>query len=173
MTSPLFILVEGVDDETFFREIVKPKLTPRHNYVKLVQYAGWPSKKVGDMLASINAMNGQCMFICDMDRCKCVTQKKSIVGQKYATVRTESTYVVVREIESWYLAGVDDATAKRLGCSIPATTDGMDKEQFNQLIPPRFNSRIDYMLEMLKHFSVDCAKQKNRSFRYFASKNGI
>jgi hypothetical protein len=173
VSSPLFIFVEGVDDETFFREIFKPRLEFRYSYIKLVQYAGWPNKKVGDMLASINAMKGQYFFICDMDRCECVTQKKAIIGQKYGTVKAENAYVVVREIESWYSAGVDDVAAKRLGCSIPGTTEDMDKEQFNQSIPPRFTSRIDYMLEMLKCFSVDSAKRKNSSFRYFARKNGI
>jgi len=38
------------------------------------------------------------------------------------------------------------------------------------LIPKKFTSRIDFMSEILKKFSIEIAKQKNNSFQYFVEK---
>jgi hypothetical protein len=46
------------------------------------------------------------------------------------------------------------------------------REQFNGLIPKKFDSKIDFMSEILKRFSIRIAKQKNRSFGYFLKKHG-
>ncbi|OGW18585.1 MAG: hypothetical protein A3G93_11920 [Nitrospinae bacterium RIFCSPLOWO2_12_FULL_45_22] len=42
---------------------------------------------------------------------------------------------------------------------------------FNRLIPNKFDSRIDFMLEILKYFSMGIAKQKNKSFSYFLERH--
>ena len=34
-------------------------------------------------------------------------------------------------------------------------TDDLTKEDFNRLIPGKFDSRIDFMFEILKYFSID------------------
>jgi len=49
-------------------------------------------------------------------------------------------------------------------------TDTLTKEGFNSLIPQRFDSRIDFMVEILKRFCTGMAKRKNGSFRYFAER---
>ncbi|HII98687.1 MAG TPA: hypothetical protein HA272_05405 [Methanoregula sp.] len=43
----------------------------------------------------------------------------------------------------------------------------MTKEDFNAVIPLRFDSRIDFMFELLKSFSLETAVKKNASFRFF------
>lgn len=58
--------------------------------------------------------------------------------------------------------------------------EGDDDERFFQrIVKPRlekkyytkrFGSKIDFVLEILKHFSIEIANQKNRSFRYFLEK---
>ena len=77
---------------------------------------------------------------------------------------------MAREIESWYLAGLDDKSCKELGLKPFKDTDGVTKEDFNKLIPKRFNSRIDFMVEIIKRFTTKTAKQENRSFSYFMSR---
>jgi hypothetical protein len=52
-----------------------------------------------------------------------------------------------------------------------SSTEDISKKQFNNLIPKGFDSRIDFMLEILKYFSIKIAKQKNKSFRYFLQKH--
>ena len=78
--------------------------------------------------------------------------------------------VVVKEIESWYLAGLDNKVCKQLKIKNFPNTEKVTKEEFNSLIPKKFTSRIDFMLEILKNFSIEIAKKKNTSFRYFVEK---
>ena len=75
--------------------------------------------------------------------------------------------VVVPEIESWYLAGLDAECNARLGIGEPATTDQITKERFEQLQPGRFDSKLDFVLEILDCFSVEAARGKNRIVRLF------
>ena len=77
------------------------------------------------------------------------------------------------EIESWYLAGLNDEECKRLG--LPTTIDNTDhisKEQFLGLMPDRFDSKAEFMLEILRVFDHETARSKNSSFRYFMQKYG-
>ena len=48
-----------------------------------------------------------------------------------------------------------------------ASTDELTKEDFNRLIPRRFDSRIDFMFEILKSFSIETAARRNNSFDFF------
>ncbi len=47
------------------------------------------------------------------------------------------------------------------------STDSLIKEEFNKLYHRKFQSRIDFMLEILKNYSLKTATDKNRSFSYF------
>jgi len=78
--------------------------------------------------------------------------------------------VVVKEIEGWYLAGLDNKVCKQFKIDSFANTDNVTKEKFNALIPKKFTSRVDFISEILKNFSIEIAKQKNNSFQYFAKK---
>ena len=69
-----------------------------------------------------------------------------------------------------YLAGLDKSNSKKLGLPFFEVTDEIKKEKLNQHIPRKFNSCIDFMMEILKYFSIDIAKQKNSSFKYFVEK---
>jgi hypothetical protein len=79
--------------------------------------------------------------------------------------------VVIEEIESWYLAGLDERGSALLGLPDFGTTDTVTKEDFIALTPERFDSRIDLMIDILKIFSVTVAQRKNRSFGYFFSRH--
>jgi hypothetical protein len=71
------------------------------------------------------------------------------------------------EIESWYLAGPESAYLLQQGIHLESgTTDSLTKEMFNQLIPPRM-SRIEFLNEILRHYSLDLGVSRNASFRYF------
>jgi hypothetical protein len=71
------------------------------------------------------------------------------------------------EIESWYYAGLTVETLQRFGLPSLPSTDGLTKEDFNALIPSSFDSRIDFMFEILKSFSPGTAARHNRSFKFF------
>ena len=52
------------------------------------------------------------------------------------------------------------------------TWEQVHKEKFDGLIPDRFDSRIDFMLEIINCYSKSVAVRKNVSFRYFQQKYG-
>jgi hypothetical protein len=69
--------------------------------------------------------------------------------------------VVIKEIESWYYAGLSIESVQNLNVPSLPFTDDLTKEDFNRLIPKKYDSRIDFMFEILKYFSIDAARKKN------------
>lgn len=167
----LYILVEGVDDERFFSQIVKPLLEKNYNAIKIVSYAQKTKRKVKDLLRGIASQEAQFLIVADIDRHRCVTQKKKWIARQFGSILDENMVVVIKEIESWYLAGIDAKNASRLNVRIPGSTDHISKKEFDRLIPSRFDSRIDFMIEILKCYSLRTARRKNESFKYFHAKH--
>ncbi|MDI6782651.1 MAG: hypothetical protein QME64_00975 [bacterium] len=167
----LFIWVEGEDDERFFEKIMEPKLQKMYNFVETRRYASLKKEKIDNFLKSIKAMGAEYIFVIDINSSPCVTAKKQETQNKLRNIDGDRIIVVIKEIESWYLGGLDNTESRKFG--IPTSysvTDNITKEQFNSLIPKKFDSRIDFMLEILKIFSIEIAKQKNKSFRYCVEK---
>jgi len=165
----LYFLVEGNDDERFFERIVKPKFEEKYHTVKLWKYAQVENTKVDNFLKSIKAMGAEYIFVVDINSAPCVKSKKQEILEKFRNVDIDRIIVVIKEIESWYLAGLDTASSTKLKISYEPTNN-ISKEQFNDLIPKKFDSRTDFMMEILKSYSIETAKQKNKSFKYFIEK---
>ncbi len=166
----LWILVEGNDDEKFVAKI-KPVFEGKYESVTIWKYAQEPQKRTRGFLRSINSMRSDYFLLRDINQSLCITARKEGVRSTYGEmIDLNKIIVVITEIESWYLAGLDDNNCKELGLGAFDRTDEITKEQFNSLIPKRFDSRIDFMQEILKRFSIETAKEKNTSFNYFLTK---
>lgn len=166
----LWILIEGNDEKRFF-ETVKPIFENTYDFVQTWPYAQEPTKKITNFLKSIKAMNSHYLFLCDINDSSCVTAKKQHIKREYKKIiKADRIIILIKEIESWYLAGLGDKYLKELGIKVFRKTDNITKEQFNNLMPRKFDSRVDFMSEILKRFSVETAKKKNKSFNYFMSK---
>ena len=167
----LCVFLEGNDDERFFESIVKPILSPQYDLIQIWQYAQKPRRRTKNFLRAIKAMNSDYFFFVDINNLPCVTSKKENIGEEYGEIiDLNKIIVVVREIESWYLAGVNYKNSRGLRIRNLRNTCNITKEQFNSLIPKQFDSRIDFMIEILKRFSIQTAKKKNKSFGYFMGK---
>lgn len=166
----LFVWVEGPDDLRFFETVAKPILTKQYDCIDFVQYGCMKDGKMRDFIASINAMNGDYIFAHDMDEAPCVSEAKEDAIGHIENLDAAKIVIVRREIESWYLAGLNLKSAKRLGFRHPGGTEGITKEEFNDLLPRRFRSRVDFMIEVLKSAAVADARRHNGSFDYFARK---
>lgn len=167
----LWVLLEGNDDERFFEGVIRPIFDNTYDSVRPWQYAQKQIKKVKNFLRAIKSMGSDYFFWGDINNMPCVTAKKNRIKKRYrARIEINNVIIVVKEIESWYLAGLDDKSLKELGIRTFRNTNNISKEEFNNLIPKRFDSRIDLMMEILKRFSVKTAKQKNKSFSYFMSR---
>ncbi|MDI6734675.1 MAG: DUF4276 family protein [bacterium] len=168
----LYIWVEGDDDKEFFERLIKPIFEKRYDYIAVIQYAQKKSEWKENFLKNINRMNADYIYAADINNAACVTAKKQKIQEKLKNIDENRIIVVIKEIESWYLAGLDDINAKKLKIPTHVSTDTITKEQFNGLIPNKFE-RIDVMSEILKCFSLEIARQKNVSFNYFVEKYSL
>jgi hypothetical protein len=170
MKKRLFILVEGEDDVRFFGRIIKPLFVRHYDSVEILPYASIKRGKVNSFLKSMAQMHDDYIFVADIDTERSVRDKKQLLYNWYSNISGNDIVIVVMEIESWYYAGLPDETLQRLGLPSLPSTDELTKEDFNALIPPSFDSRIDFMFEILKSFSPGTAARRNRSFRFFSER---
>jgi hypothetical protein len=169
----LFLFVEGNDDQLFFEKVVLPPLENQGYHVQIYQYARETRHKVNDFIRSINAMPmADYLFFADYDeRAPCISARVATLIQTYASLERAKVRIVVRELEGWYLAGIDDEVSRGLKIQVFSDTDELTKEKFDVLSPRKFQTnRIDFMQELLKHFDFAIARRKNGSFEYFAEK---
>jgi len=166
------VLLEGRDDRRFFDAVIRPILQTRYDDVRTWEYAGKSIERRINYLRSIQAMgNADYLFVSDLDTSPCITERKAhLVNSHKGMIDVSRTIIVKREIESWYLAGMDDRVCRRLGVRVLRRTDGVTKEQFANLMPRRFNSVVEFMTDILTRFRIKTAKGKNRSFRYLMDK---
>ena len=166
----LFILVEGDDDERFFDRLIKPLYEQICDHFQIWKYSQQKLKKVNGFLNSINAMQADYIFVADMDDSPCVTDRKERITSHFMNLSEDRILVVCREIESWYLAGLNDDARREIKIRTIDNTDHISKEQFDRMMPERFDSRIDFMQEIMKLFDRETALSKNTSFEYFMQK---
>lgn len=168
----LFIWVEGDDDQRIFEMLKTNLFVGRYDEINIIQYARRNETWVNRFLDSITSMEEAAyLFVCDIDDVRCITTKKAQIKKKFQRLDEDRILVVVKEIESWYVAGVAAEECAKLGLKYVPYTNSTTKEEFNQLIPKRFPSRIDFMIELLKCFSIEVAKPRNNSFGYFIQKH--
>lgn len=182
----LYVFLEGDDDERFFEGIIRPIYEEVYDRVQIWKYSQKKKEKVNRYLNSIRNMQASgaadLIIVADLDDSPCVTDRKGRILSGFRSLsagaggpsgsRTSTRILIVcREIESWYLAGLNDNECKRMG--IPtglASTDHVSKEQFRSLMPKRFRSEAEFKLELLQVFDQETARAKNSSFKYFMQK---
>ena len=115
-------------------------------------------------------MDNDYIFVADIDTEQSVRDKKQLLYSHFSHIDGGSIIVVIKEIESWYYAGLSIESVQNLTVPNLSFTDDLTKEDFNRLIPKKYDSRIDFMFEILKYFSIDTAGKKNHSFRFFVER---
>ena len=125
-------------------------------------------------IKSFEADDGICIGVADMDSAICVSgRKQEKQREEFKSLDKDRIVIVVKEIEAWYLAGLDDRTCRELGIDTFDTTDNVTKSKFDNLWSKskKFNSDVDFMQEILRYFDIETAKRKNKSFEYFVRKH--
>ena len=168
----LFIFLEGDDDERFFDRLISPLYKQIYDDIQPWKYSQDPEEKVNNLLNSINSMPyADYIFVADMDESPCVTAKKERIKSQFKKLSMDRILIVCREIESWYLAGLNDDSRRKIKIRRRFNnTDSISKEQFNRMMPNTFVSRIDFMQEIMMLFDRETALTKNTSFGYFMQK---
>ncbi len=166
----LFIWVEGNDDERFFESVIIPKIKSDYNFVKIIKYSQKSKKYKQAFISSIKAMGADYLFFSDINDSSCVTAKKEKLKSELRNIESDRIVIAIKEIESWYLAGIKSRECQKLKISPYKATDSVAKEEFNNLIPKEYDSRIHFLRDILKNYSIQTAKKKNRSFAYCVEK---
>ena len=166
----LYIWVEGDDDERFVSSVLKPIFDKMYDYVKVVLYSKLKSSKVKCYIKVIEKMNSDYIFIGDINSFPCYSGKKDFLKKVFCNLNPDNIIIVKSEIESWYLSGIAPKHCNIIGIPNLAATNHVTKEKFISLIPKKFSSKIDFMNELLKYFSINIAIRKNESFKYFVNK---
>lgn len=173
----IYLFIEGPDDERFFENLFKNR---ENNFLEGCTIFYWPySKKseeeVNKHIKSINAMknsgiNADYIFVADLDeKYNSVEKKKKEKKKEYKQLDLNKIIVVKKEIESWYISGVDGNCPKCLKkIKIPKNTEKISKENLSDMTPKCFKgSRINFLLELIKCFNVKIAQKRNNSFDFF------
>lgn len=168
----LFIILEGSDDKRFFEKVGKLVFQNKYYLIKFWEYSQQKKKINENFISSVNSMNADYICFGDFNNAPCVTAAKGKVNSKFNNIISDDNIIVVfKEIESWYLAGLDKSACIKLGIRRDiVNTNNITKRHFKTLIPSNFNSIKNFMLEILKCFSIKIAKKKNKSFKYFIEK---
>ena len=172
----LYIFVEGTDDERFIDKIIKPMLQKSYHHIKIIRYASLKSIVIEGYIKTCKQQNSSdYIFICDLDtignQSLCVTLKKQKVQNDYGKyIELEKIAVVKEEIESWYLAGITPENMAKFKIKAFEETESIKKEDFEKMIPKNFISKTEFMVEILKTYSIDKATDYNASLSYFKRK---
>lgn len=173
----LFIFVEGPDDERYINTIIRPLLKEKYSFIKIIKYASLPKIAIENFIKTYKKqIHTDYLFICDMDargdNSLCITKRKEKEQNKYGSYLEIDKIIVVREeIESWYLAGITSINLAKFKVKPFSDTQLITKEEFEKMIPKNFISPNDFMVEVLKEYSLEDAKKNNKSLRYFTNKH--
>lgn len=170
----LYVLCEGDDDQQFIERVVEPRLSYADHEVKYFQYAEYSAKEVRRLIRSIDGMRSDgleadYLFFRDFDRAPCKQLHFEEIDRQYdELISRDRTFLVVQMIESWYVAGLEKQHPLSTLGNAPPQTNDLIKQDFENLMDENAN-RTNVLQEILKHFDLDRARYKNRSFEYFCS----
>jgi hypothetical protein len=137
----------------------------------VIEYATKKKEKIKSRIRAINEMNNDYLFFSDIDLFPCVARKKETINDFLEhQYDPGKTYILIREIESWYMAGLNEESCREFFGKDYRDTNNITKEMFLYRGKSDFNSDIDFKAEILKHFKIETACRKNKSFKYFYTK---
>jgi hypothetical protein len=171
----LYIFLEGTDDERYFNSVIIPRLKDKYKKVNPILYANMNKINFLKLIKTFQEQEIDYIFFTDLDsqgdNNYCVTKRKNKTIKNYKSkIEQEQIIVIKEEIESWYLAGITQANLKKYKIKKQNNTELINKEQFHQLIPKDFTSTKDFMIEILKEYSLEYAVGINNSLKYFTGK---
>lgn len=171
----LYVFVEGDDDQRFFERLIKPKLLNKYLEVKTIKYAQKPPSWVNKFVSAIskNPTWATYFFLKDYDESTCISGRKTRIINKCNRLSISSIIVVVNEIESWYLSGINDSFLRRerIDTNISRIPSDATKEFFQKLVGDR--DRILFMNKIIDNYSFKLARGKNKSFNYLLTKLNV
>lgn len=166
----LYLFVEGPSDIIFFNspQVRQLLLTKGYDFVECHEYENLSKVSVKGFINTIANCNVfEYIFTADKDELECITKALN-KNKKEFSIRDEHKIVIVNcEIESWYLAGINDFIKTNYSLTIPTNTQGVNKEEFDKSYVPTKLDKFSFMTEIAEGYDMTLAKSRNKSFKYF------
>jgi len=166
----LYLLAEGNDDTRFLKSIIQPIFERKYKTVFIRQHSKKSVKFIKGLITSIKENDDDYIYYNDINSNICITKKRNEILKVYPFIDSDKIIIVIKEIEGWYLAGLNESSSNVLKIKYLDHTDDVGKRKFSKIMPIRFTNKTDFMMEILKFYSLDAATVKNRSFSYFYKK---
>ena len=174
MKEYLFV-VEGVDDEDFFRTALIPELKRIHSDVNfsVSVSSSWKAENYRRQFDIYH----QVFIVRDLDDAGCPLRKKNIFCTDFNLHNhKDSICIVIAEIESWYVAvGSSSERARRLPKAYTnrsSSTESIRKEDLERAIRRASrNVRVDaFMRQMITTPDFQTGLMRNSSLKYLFTK---
>lgn len=166
-----FILIEGDEDERFFKKIIEPILKKKYFNIVYYQYSHETNLNFQNMIKTCIKNHFDHYLFGDINTCSIICERKEQLYIKSDhNIDFTKTIIIIKEIESWYLAGLSDKDLNDFNIKEEINnTDDMTKEKFINLKPINLPSAILFMQIILNKYNINIAIKKNKSFNFFYS----
>ena len=173
MVYRMNIFIEGDDDLDFFDKILKPYFNSKFR-ISYIKYQKMKIHSRSHIISICEKRNQEYYFFRDIDNAPCVTEKKNTIMKEIkgcnGQIDLNRIIIVIKRIESWYLAGLDEKAKNIIGIRKKIElTENISKSYFENLIPKNI-TRTEFLIEILNNYNLSTAKKNNKSFRYFFKK---
>ena len=172
----LYVFVEGKDDVTFVNEVLSGVFLNNSIMLIPVQYQKIRNHDVKKHVKTAKAKNMDYVLLSDLDShtYPCITSRKeSRINELDGEITPDDIVVVVEEIESWCLAGVDSGIDEFSKFEIPNNTENITKEDFDEILNKTEFSKYNLIHYLSTNFNYKLACKRNQSFKYFLNKYNI
>lgn len=168
MKERLYILLEGDDDEKFFKKVFKPILKEKYEVILCWPYAEENKKIFINLVKSFKKEEADYFILGDLDDRDSVSTKKiELMERSNNEADVNKIIIVVKIMEGWYLAGISSRLSEHYSIVCLDNTDVMTINDFNEIVQGKVTSVNLFKSEILREFNIEDAKRKNKSFDYF------
>lgn len=168
MYKILHVLVEGDNDESFVDSVITPWLVMNNKYNDVIpfKYANRKKEVIENYINTINQKGEDVICLTDSTHAPCISGRlDQLINYEIGAFNRAMIFVVVKEIEGWYLAGFDSGDCRRICIRYMEKTDQIKKEDFNEIIAKsKYRPRAACRYEMLRNFDLQLASTRNKSF---------
>ena len=169
----IFIFVEGMDDLRFINNIINPYVLKKEMNLIPITFQQKTHRKIRKDIKTYLSQDYDFIFLSDLDSkyYPCISSRKEKRKEEYTHLPLKNIIIVKEEIESWYLAGINNSIKEFEELEMPDNTETISKEDFQKIIEnSNFDSKINFFNEVSKNYDLDLAMKRNKSLRYFINK---
>lgn len=186
MKNRLYLFIEGEWDKMFFETFLDKELRDRFDFDEITYIEFSEDKKSREQLKKLVGGEKVNFLLCpdldskfDKDKKekkikKLINEEFNIEKEEHKKTVLDQSFVIVQMIESWYLAGFDEAFCKKMNLKFYPNTEDTNKSTFGQIAKQMNKTPLRFRDQLIKtyksSFLIEEAKQRNESFRKFFEK---